>query len=147
MRDPVAAALHLPAVSRSEAAVRVRVDELLEQLGLADRRDAFVRELSTGMRRILDLGCVMAGNPRVLLLDEPSAGIAGAEREALAPLLRRLRDESGVTLVIIEHDLGLLQAVADRLVALDVGAVIAEGAPEDVVHDPAVVAAYVGRAP
>jgi branched-chain amino acid transport system ATP-binding protein len=147
VRDPVAAALHLPAVSRSEAAVRARVDELLDQLGLADRRDAFVRELSTGMRRILELGCVMAGNPLVLLLDEPSAGLAGAEREAMAPLLRRLRDESGVTLVVIEHDLGLLQAVADRLVALDVGAVIAEGAPADVVHHPAVVAAYVGRAP
>jgi ABC-type branched-subunit amino acid transport system ATPase component len=147
VRDPVAAALHLPAVSRSEAAVRARVDELLEQLGLDDRRDAFVRELSTGMRRILELGCVMAGNPRVLLLDEPSAGLAGAERVAMAPLLRRLRDESGVTLVIIEHDLGLLQAVADRVIALDVGAVIAEGAPEDVVRDPAVVAAYVGRAP
>jgi ABC-type branched-subunit amino acid transport system ATPase component/ABC-type branched-subunit amino acid transport system permease subunit len=147
VRDPVAAALHLPAVSRSETAVRVRVDELLDQLGLADRRDAFVRELSTGMRRILELGCVMAANPRVLLLDEPSAGLAGAEREAMTPVLRRLRDERGVTLVIIEHDLALLQAVADRLIALDVGSVVAEGAPEDVMQDPAVVAAYVGRPP
>jgi ABC-type branched-subunit amino acid transport system ATPase component len=65
----------------------------------------------------------------------------------MAPLLRGLRDDRGVTLVVIEHDLGLLQTLADRLVALDVGAVIAEGRPEDVIRDPAVVAAYVGRAP
>jgi branched-chain amino acid transport system permease protein len=147
VRDPVAAALHLPAVSRSEAKVRARVDALLDELGLADRRDAFVRELSTGMRRLLELGCVTAAAPRVLLLDEPSAGLAGAEREAMAPLLRQLRDAHGITLVIIEHDLALLQAVADRLIALDVGSVIAEGTPTEVLHDPAVVAAYVGRAP
>jgi branched-chain amino acid transport system ATP-binding protein len=147
VRDPVAAALHLPAVSRSEAEVRARVDALLDELGLADRRDAFVRELSTGMRRLLELGCVTAAAPRVLLLDEPSAGLAGAEREAMAPLLRQLRDAHGITLVIIEHDLALLQAVADRLIALDVGSVIAEGAPAEVLHDPAVVAAYVGHAP
>src|SRR6185295_16085061 len=125
VRDPVAAALHLPAVARSEAAVRVRVDELLDQLGLVDRRDAFVRELSTGMRRILELGRVVAADPRVLLLDEPTAGLAGAEREAMAPMLRGLRDDHGVTLVVIEHDLALLQSVADRLIALDVGTVIA----------------------
>jgi branched-chain amino acid transport system ATP-binding protein len=147
VRDPVAGALHLPAVARSESAVSARVDELLDQLGLADRRDAFVRELSTGMRRVLDLACVVAPNPRVLLLDEPSAGLAGAEKEAMAPLLLRLRDERGLTIVVIEHDLALLQAVADRIVALDVGAVIAEGPPADVLDDPAVVAAYVGRAP
>ena len=147
VRDPVAAALHLPAVRRSEAAVRARVDQLLDQFGMADRREAFVRELSTGMRRILALACVVAPNPRVVLLDEPSAGLAGAEKDAMVPLLRRLRDERGMTLVVIEHDLGLLQAVADRVVALDVGAVIAQGPPEQVVRDPAVVAAYVGRAP
>jgi branched-chain amino acid transport system ATP-binding protein len=146
VRDPVAAALHLPAVTRSEAAIRARVDELLGEFGLADRHDAFVRELSTGMRRVLDLACVVAACPRVLLLDEPSAGLAGAEKEAMAPLLRQLRDERGTTLVIIEHDLGLLQSVADRVIALDVGAIIADGAPDDVVRDPAVVAAYVGDA-
>jgi branched-chain amino acid transport system permease protein len=147
VRDPVAAALHLPAVRGSEAKVGARVDELLEQFGLGDRRDAFVRELSTGMRRVLALACVVAPNPRVVLLDEPSAGLAGAEKDAMAPLLRRLRDERAMTLVVIEHDLGLLQAVADRVVALDVGAVIAEGPPGEVVRDPAVVAAYVGRTP
>jgi branched-chain amino acid transport system ATP-binding protein len=147
VRDPVAAALHLPAVHRSERAVDVRAEALLERFGIADRRSAFVRELSTGTRRVLDLACVTAAEPRVLLLDEPSAGIARAETDALVPLLRGLRDEQGVTLVVIEHDLALLQAVCDRVIAFDVGALIAEGAPEDVVRDPAVVAAYVGKTP
>jgi len=103
----------------------------LERFGITARRAAFVRELSTGTRRVLDLACVTAAEPRVLLLDEPSAGIARAETDALAPLLRNLRDEQGVTLVVIEHDLTLLQAVCERVIALDVGAIIAEGAPDD----------------
>jgi len=147
VRDPVAAALHLPVVSRSERTVEAHVDELLERFGVSSRRTAFVRELSTGTRRVLDLACVTAAEPRVLLLDEPSAGIARAETDALAPLLRRLRDEQGVTLVVIEHDLALLQAVCDRVIALDVGTVIAQGSPDAVVRDPAVVSAYVGKAP
>jgi ABC-type branched-subunit amino acid transport system ATPase component/ABC-type branched-subunit amino acid transport system permease subunit len=147
VRDPVAAALHLPAVRSSEHAVDARVDELLDRFGISVRRAAFVRELSTGTRRVLDLACVTAAEPRVLLLDEPSAGIARAETDALAPLLRGLRDTQGVTLVVIEHDLALLQAVCGRVIALDVGAVIAAGPPDDVVRDPAVVAAYVGRTP
>jgi branched-chain amino acid transport system ATP-binding protein len=147
VRDPVAAALHLPAVSRSERDVARRVDELLDRIGIAVRRAAFVRELSTGTRRVLDLACVTGAQPRVLLLDEPSAGIARAETDALAPVLRQLRDELGMTLVVIEHDLALLQAICERVIALDVGAVIAEGSPSDVMHHPAVVAAYTGQAP
>jgi len=144
VRDPVAAALHLPGVRGSERAVEEHVDALLERFGLAPRHAAFVRELSTGTRRILDLACVVADDPRVLLLDEPSAGIARAETDALAPTLRQLRDELALTLVVIEHDLTLLQAIAERVLALDVGSIIAEGPLADVVRDPAVVAAYVG---
>jgi branched-chain amino acid transport system permease protein len=144
VRDPIAAALHLPAVARSEAETGARVDELLERFGLTARRDTFVRELSTGTRRVLDLACVFAPNPRVLLLDEPSAGLARSEADELAPVLLRIRADLGTTLVVIEHDLALLQSVSDRLLALDVGRVIATGAPSDVLHDPAVVAAYVG---
>jgi branched-chain amino acid transport system ATP-binding protein len=144
VRDPIAAALHLPAVTRSERETAERVDELLERFGLADRRDAFVRELSTGMRRVLSLACAVAANPRLLLLDEPSAGLARAEADELAPLLETIRTDLGTTLVVIEHDLGLLRAVSDRLLALDVGIVVATGTPDEVLHDPAVVAAYLG---
>ncbi len=144
VRDPVAAALHLPAVGRSERVVEARVDELLEQFGLGMRRDTFVRELSTGTRRVLDLACAVAAHPHVLLLDEPSAGLARAEADELAPVLRGIRDDLATTLVVIEHDLQLLTAISDRIVALDVGRVIADGAPDAVLGDPAVVTAYLG---
>jgi len=145
VRDPVAAALHLPAVLDSEAVVTRRADELISMLGLEAFRDKFVRELSTGTRRVVDLACVVAHAPRVLLLDEPSSGIAQREAEALGPLLLRIRDELGASLIVIEHDLPLLRTVADRLIVLDLGVVIADGAPDSVVADPRVVAAYLGE--
>jgi ABC-type branched-subunit amino acid transport system ATPase component/ABC-type branched-subunit amino acid transport system permease subunit len=144
VRDPVAAALHLPAVARSEAAVRARVDELIDLLGLGAVADKFVHELSTGTRRIVDLGCTLAHEPSVLLLDEPSSGIAQREAEALAPMLREVRDSLAATLLVIEHDLTLLTAVSDRLLALDRGRVVAVGTPHDVLEHPAVVQAYLG---
>jgi len=144
VRDPFSAALHLPHVMLSERRVRRRVDELIELLGLTAFRDKFVHELSTGSRRIVDLACVLAHEPTVLLLDEPSSGIAQREAEALAPLLRRVRDTIGATLLVIEHDLPLLTSIADRMIALDLGEIIAEGDPADVVRHPAVIASYLG---
>jgi branched-chain amino acid transport system ATP-binding protein len=144
VREPVSAALRLPASFDSEQKIRDRVDELLSLLGLGAFRSKFVRELSTGSRRIVDLACVVAHRPTVVLLDEPSSGIAQRETEALAPLLLRLRDEMGASLVVIEHDMPLVTRVADRLVAMDQGRVIAEGAPDAVLHDAAVVESYLG---
>ncbi len=144
VKDPVNPALHLPAAFDSEQAVRKRVTELIEMLGLGAARAKFVHELSTGVRRVVDLACVMAHSPSVLLLDEPSSGIAQRESEALAPLLLRLRDELGATLLLIEHDMALITAVADRLVAMDRGLVIAAGPPSAVLHDPVVISSYLG---
>jgi ABC-type branched-subunit amino acid transport system ATPase component len=134
--------LHLPTVSRSEAGVYARVDALVEQLGLGPYVDRFGHELSTGTRRIVDLACVLAHEPSVLLLDEPAAGVAQREAEALGPLLSGMRDSLDAAVLVIEHDLGVLASVADRLVALDRGVVVAEGAPRAVLADPAVTAAY-----
>jgi branched-chain amino acid transport system ATP-binding protein len=144
VRDPLAAALHLPAVVDSEAKVETRVEELIELMGLTAFRNKFVHELSTGSRRIVDLACILAHQPTVLLLDEPSSGIAQREAEALGPMLLRIRESLGASILIIEHDLPLLTSVADRLIAMDLGEVVAEGDPNDVVHDPRVVASYLG---
>ena len=144
VRDSVAAALHLPAVMDSEQKVRERVDELIEVLGLGAFADKYVRELSTGSRRVVDLACVLAHHPRVLLLDEPSSGIAQREAEALGPLLLRIRDLTGASLLIIEHDVPLLTAITDRMLALDLGCVITTGTAEEVINHPAVVASYLG---
>jgi branched-chain amino acid transport system ATP-binding protein len=145
VRDPLAAALHLPSVVDSEAKVSERVDELIEMLGLGAFRDKYIRELSTGSRRVVDLACVLAHGPRVLLLDEPSSGIAQREAEALGPLLLRIRAMTGASLLIIEHDIPLLTSIADRMIALDLGRVVTIGAPADVVRDPDVVASYLGE--
>ncbi|WP_208028158.1 MFS transporter [Rhabdothermincola sediminis] len=144
VRDPLNAALRMPAFQDSEHAVGLRVDELVELLGLGAFRSKFVRELSTGSRRVVDLACLVAHGPSVILLDEPSSGIAQKEAEALAPLLVRIRDTLGASLMVIEHDMPLVTTVADRLIALDQGRVIAEGLSPEVLAHPDVVASYLG---
>jgi ABC-type branched-subunit amino acid transport system ATPase component/predicted MFS family arabinose efflux permease len=143
-RDPLSAALHLPAAYDSEVQLQRRVDELIALLGLEAFRSKFLRELSTGSRRIVDLACVVAHRPTVVLFDEPSSGIAQRETEALGPLLLRIRDGLGAALIVIEHDMPLVTSVADRLVAMDQGRVIADGDPDRVLHHPEVVASYLG---
>jgi branched-chain amino acid transport system ATP-binding protein len=143
-RDPVSAALHLPMVFDSEEKVWARVDELIALLGLEAFRSKFVRELSTGSRRIVDLARILAQRPAVVLLDEPSSGIAQRETEALGPLLLRVRDTLGASLLVIEHDMGLAAFVSERIIAMDQGRVIAEGAPADVLQHPDVIASYLG---
>ncbi|HUR77657.1 MAG TPA: MFS transporter [Acidimicrobiales bacterium] len=144
VRSVAAAALHLPNVRRSEANAAERVDRLIELFALGAARDKFVRELSTGQRRIVDMAAVMAAEPRVLLLDEPSSGIAQKEAEELAPLLSRIRYETGCSLLIIEHDMPLIIAVSDELLALELGAVVTRGPAADVLEHPQVVASYLG---
>jgi branched-chain amino acid transport system ATP-binding protein len=138
------AALRLPTTFDSEREVSRRVDELVELMGLGPYRRHFVRELSTGTRRIVDLACLVAHRPTVILLDEPTSGIAQREVEALVPVVRRLRDEMGASLVIVEHDIPFVSGVADRLVALDQGRVVASGSPADVLAHPRVVESYLG---
>ncbi|MBA3302361.1 MAG: ABC transporter ATP-binding protein [Acidimicrobiia bacterium] len=144
VRDPLSAAFRLPNAYDSERAVARRVGELVELLGLDRYRVSFASELSTGTRRVVDLACLLAHEPEVVLLDEPAAGIAQREVEALAPLIRRIRDETGASLVVVEHDIPLIESVADRLVAMDQGRVIATGAPRSVLTHPDVVASYLG---
>ena len=144
VRDPLAAALKLPVVTESEARIYERVQELIALMRLEAFADKFVAELSTGSRRIVDLACILAHEPKVILFDEPSSGIAQRETEALGPLLERIREATGASLLVIEHDMPLITSVADRMLALDLGSVVTSGTPDEVVNHPAVVAAYLG---
>jgi branched-chain amino acid transport system ATP-binding protein len=143
-RDMFAAALQLPASFESELEVTAVVGELIDLMGLDAYRQKLTGELSTGTRRIVDLACILAQDPKVLLLDEPSGGVAQKETEALGPLLRRVQERTGCSILIIEHDMPLLSGLCDRLVALELGGVIAEGTPKEVLNHPAVIASYLG---
>jgi ABC-type branched-subunit amino acid transport system ATPase component/sugar phosphate permease len=143
-RSVFVAALHLPMVFDSERHVDRRVDELLEFMSLGEYRNSFIRELSTGTRRIVDLACLVAHRPAVILLDEPSSGIAQREVEALAPVVERLRNEMGASLLIVEHDIPFVSDVSDRLIALDQGRVVTTGPPSDVLAHPDVIESYLG---
>jgi branched-chain amino acid transport system ATP-binding protein len=143
-KSTVGAALHLPAVRKAERSIERRIDRLIRLMNLDEFRDKFVRELSTGSRRIVDLACVMACDPKVLLLDEPSSGIAQREAEELGALIQRIRWETGCSILIIEHDMSLISSVSDELLALDLGHVVTRGAPKDVLEHPQVVASYLG---
>ncbi len=147
VRDHLAAMLNLPGVARQEEDVAWTVADLIELMHLGAFRDKFVRELSTGTRRIVDLAMCLGHDPSVLLLDEPSSGIAQAETEALGPLLQRIQAETGCALLVIEHDMPLITAISDRMIALELGHPIVEGTPQEVISHPRVVESYLGGDP
>src|SRR5688572_29576961 len=132
VRDHLSSMLLLPAVQESEEDIAYTVDDLIELMNLGAIRDKFVAELSTGSRRIVDLAMSIAHDPSVLILDEPSSGIAQRETEALGPLLKRIQREAGCAMLVIEHDMPLITTVSDRMIALELGRIIAEGTPEEV---------------
>jgi branched-chain amino acid transport system ATP-binding protein len=144
VRDHLSSLLYLPALQDSEADVDFTVDELVELLSLQAYRDKFVSELSTGSRRIVDLAMAIAHHPSVLILDEPSSGIAQREAEALGPLLVRIREETGCSMLVIEHDMPLITSISDEIIALELGQIIVRGAPADVIADQAVIESYLG---
>ena len=127
-----------------ERTIREEADKLVEMLGLSSYARKAVHELSTGTRRITELACLVALEPTLLLLDEPSSGVAQRETEALGELLRAIKTHLGTTVIIIEHDIPLVRTLSDRLVAMESGAIIAVGTPATVLADPRVVSSYLG---
>ena len=138
------AVLGLPSHFRRERKRAAEADELISFLGLGRYADAFISNLSTGTRRICELACLLALDARLLCLDEPTAGVAQRETEAFGPLLVRVREELGASMLVIEHDMPLIMAISDRVYCLEAGRVIAEGTPNEVRNDAAVIASYLG---
>ncbi len=140
----VSAMLAAPWVRTSERQVLREARQIAERFGLGPWADVQTSQLSTGTRRICDLAAQVATRPKLLLLDEPTAGVAQREAEAFGPLVAHIRDELDCAILIVEHDMPLLMGLCDRMYALETGAVIAEGTPEEIRHDPRVVASYLG---
>ena len=139
-----AAVLRFPWAMRAQRAVESSADEVIDRFGLRSWADSLVSDLSTGTRRVCDLAAQVAARPRLLLLDEPTAGVAQRETEAFGPLLRQIRDELGCAILVVEHDMPMLMGLCDRMYAMESGRVIAEGTPEEVRDSPQVVASYLG---
>jgi len=140
----VHALLCLADVREMERHLVTEADEVIHLLGLGAFADKFTAELSTGSRRLVELAVMVAQRPKVLMLDEPSAGIAQREAEVLGPVLRQVQRHLDCSILIIEHDMPLMRSVADRLVAMESGQVVTSGSADDVLSHPRVVASYLG---
>jgi ABC-type branched-subunit amino acid transport system ATPase component len=144
VRSLLRACLRTAASLDEEERIRAKTDEVVDRLGLRDYAGKLASDLSYGTLRMAELACVLALEPEIVLLDEPSSGIAQKETEALGPVLRDVRDELGATLILIEHDMPLIMGISDRIYALANGHILAEGSPDEVQANPEVVESYLG---
>lgn len=138
-------AFRLPGVARVEAAARERAGELIDFLQLNSHAERVVADLPFGTQKRVELARALASDPKLLLLDEPACGLNHEELESLGDLIRDIRDRLKVTVLLVEHHMGLVMGISDRVVALNFGKKIAEGTPVEVRRHPEVIRAYLGE--
>lgn len=143
-RNLLAGVLNTRAYRKAESDALDHAFYWLEVVGLVDCANRLAGELSYGQQRRLEIARAMCTRPQIICLDEPAAGLNPQETEALSKMIRVLRDEHDLTVVLIEHDMGMVMSISDHIVVLDHGNVIAEGAPQDIRNNPTVIAAYLG---
>ena len=136
--------LHLPKARKSELAHRERVERVIEFLDLEAYRDALIMNLPYGVRKVVELARALCTEPKLLLLDEPSSGLNTEETQDMAFWIQDIKAELGITVLMVEHDMSLVNEVSDRVLALNYGRVLAEGTARDVQSHPEVVKAYLG---